>query len=212
MKKTVIIPHIYLVHFSTGMELTSTFLRFQEHYESPQFGGKIFTRKEYADWYREKHGTFSYLTDWDGFNIPSWVLIPFYRGHFKRLTKLEKALLEVFRVHWKSGEQFYIIGTAGDSTEKTLDHEIAHGLYSIRPKYRKAVDNILGRRKFLDVRALLVRDGGYAEHVFQDEIHAYLGHSVDYLAEQDIDTKKYADTTRRLKRLFRTHYDRRKTL
>jgi len=206
MKKTTIAPHIYHVRFPTVRELASTFLRFQEHYESPEFGGQVFTLKAYRDWYRKKYGSFTYLTDWNGFNIPSWVLFSFYLGRFKRVTKQEKALLELFRKHWESGERFYIIGTADNSKEQTLDHEIAHGLYATNPRYKKAVDKILGHNKFKDIRKLLKVEEGYAESVIPDEIHAYLGHSLNYLVEKEINIKRYAEITKRLQRLFRKYY------
>jgi len=38
---------IHLMIFDNQKELTTTFLRFQEHYESPKFRGKIFSLKEF---------------------------------------------------------------------------------------------------------------------------------------------------------------------
>ncbi len=36
-------PQIFLLSFPTQEYLAKTFLRFQEHYESPEFRGKIFS-------------------------------------------------------------------------------------------------------------------------------------------------------------------------
>ena len=45
--------------------LTSTFLRFQEYYESPKFRNLGFSLEEFQDWYvtTRDHGEFSYYSD-----------------------------------------------------------------------------------------------------------------------------------------------------
>ena len=93
-------PHIHLLSFDTQHDLTSTFLRFQEHYESPRFKGEVFTLDEFQDWYIKNSpngietGKFTYHTDWNGFNIPSHILKPFYEGKFDPLSFDEQAILE----------------------------------------------------------------------------------------------------------------------
>jgi hypothetical protein len=62
---------IYLLRFETQYEITSSFLRIQEHYESPHFSGRVFTLEEFMDWYAAEYGAFTYLEDWSGFNVPS---------------------------------------------------------------------------------------------------------------------------------------------
>lgn len=42
-----IVDRIHVATFDTQRELCSTFLRFQEHYESPEFRGKVFSLAEY---------------------------------------------------------------------------------------------------------------------------------------------------------------------
>ncbi|MEK7106247.1 MAG: ABC transporter ATP-binding protein, partial [Patescibacteria group bacterium] len=68
---------IYLVEAPTQYALASTFLRFQEHYESPKFRGQFFSLEEFMDWYAEEYGNFTYYKDWTGFNIPSYILKSF---------------------------------------------------------------------------------------------------------------------------------------
>src|SRR5262245_26903475 len=85
---------IYLLVFETQYELASTFLRFQEHYESPKFRKKIFSLEEFMDWYgQENKGKFSYFKDWAGFNIPSTEFEPFLEGKFDPLLEKEKRLM-----------------------------------------------------------------------------------------------------------------------
>ena len=52
-------------------------MRFQEHYESPEFTGTVFTVGAFRKWYAETYGAFTYASDWSGFNIPGTVLEPF---------------------------------------------------------------------------------------------------------------------------------------
>ena len=91
----VVKHRIYLIQAATGYQLASTFLRFQEHYGSPRFRGRRFTLEEYMDWYAAEYGGFTYFDDWEGFNIPSWVLSPFRNGEFDPLLRKEKKLLDV---------------------------------------------------------------------------------------------------------------------
>ncbi|MDB5254555.1 MAG: hypothetical protein JWL80_621, partial [Parcubacteria group bacterium] len=108
MNKREVRPHVYLLEFQTQAELASTFLRFQEHYESPEFKGKIFTRAEFEKWYAGENGSFSYCSDWSGFNIPSIILEPFRAGSFNPLSLEEQNFLK----HFEGLEHpFYIIGT-----------------------------------------------------------------------------------------------------
>jgi len=46
VKKKRLLKDIFLLHFKSQHQMASTFLRFQEHYESPKFAGDIFTLKE----------------------------------------------------------------------------------------------------------------------------------------------------------------------
>lgn len=94
-------------------ELAKMFMRFQEFYESPKFHGKIFTRKEYLQWYKETKGT-KYEDDWAGFNIPGWVIDVFKHGCFDPLSKEEKQLISMC----PEGCLFYVIGTEADNVKK----------------------------------------------------------------------------------------------
>lgn len=169
---------INLLSFETQQELTSTFLRFQEHYESPEFKGKIFTLEEFTEWYVKNSpkgietGKFTYHTDWNGFNIPSYVLKPFYDGQFEELSLSEKTLLDLFT---DESEDFYIIGVHGETKnlDALLEHEIAHGLFSTNSEYKEQVLAVLSQFDIESVKKELRSKGGYHEDVLDDEVHAY---------------------------------------
>lgn len=159
---------IHHVSFPTRHLVTSTFLRFQEHYESPEFAGKVFTLEEFMDWYAATRGAFTYCEDWSGFNLPSSVFAPFRAGKFDPLTRKEAWLLGLFD---GIEEPFYVIGTVegGDA----LGHEIVHGLFSTAPGYADEVRATLATHPLPAMRLALGKMG-YAEHVFDDELNAYL--------------------------------------
>ena len=63
MKVVRVRKDIFHLKFNSQQELAETFLRFQEHYESPKYRGKVFTLGEFRKWYTDVHGSFSYYQD-----------------------------------------------------------------------------------------------------------------------------------------------------
>jgi hypothetical protein len=161
---------IYLLRFNTQYELASTFLRVQEHYESKEFAGRVFSVEQYMDWYAAVHGDFTYFVDWSGFNVPSTALRPFYEGKFDPLLEKEKRFLRLFD---RMRSPFYVIGVTADAPRADYIHELAHAFYFSDLSYRRAVRSAM--RSF-DTSALRreLSEMGYARHVISDEVHAYL--------------------------------------
>ena len=152
-------------------ELNITFMRFTEHYESPNpnFRNHIFTIGQLKNWYSITYGADTYHKDWSGFNIPSSVLKPFYQGLFDPLIKEEQSLLELFKYR---DDNFYIIGAQDNSV---LRHELAHALYSFNIRYRTAIDScILKNKTSLYKTSKYILDKGYCKDVLNDEIQAYI--------------------------------------
>ena len=173
IKKREIENRIFVLEFDNQKEMASTFLRFQEHYESPKFAKKIFTHKEFKEWYKkENEGKFTYHTDWRGFNIPSYILKKFYQGKFNPLTKNEKKLLSLFKEH--KGE-FYIVAHKGNPSGKSLilKHEIAHGLFYTNKNYRREIMKIIKKYDLRKLRNGLLSLGDYNKNILDDEIQAY---------------------------------------
>jgi len=180
----------------------STFLRFQEYYESPKFRGKIFSLEEFIDWYTAEKGTFTYYDDWDGCNIPSHVLQPFYEGKFDPLLDKEKEFLELFR---EREGIFYIIGTHGDANAGALKHEIAHGLYYTFPEYRQKVDAVLAKVDLREIKKDLL-EIGYCEQVLQDEAHACLLADYKDLKTDGLVGWKHRLVSWKLNRIYKKHF------
>jgi len=169
MKKKTIQDGIHYIEFDNQLAVTSTLLRFQEHYECPNFAGRIFSLDEFKKWYTEDRGSFSYHTDWNGFNFPSHILKPFKEGKFDPLSKEEQAVLDMLEQH---EGKFYVIATHKEASTKTFDHEIAHALFYLHEDYRTEVLNILSKYDTVGLREEL-KEMGYAQHVMDDEVHAY---------------------------------------
>jgi hypothetical protein len=198
MTRTDITHKIFLVEFDTSVEAAKTFLRFQEYYESPEFKGKIFKLKQYIRWYKTQSetGKFTYYHDWNGFNIPGWVLSPFVndgqtKDHFKNLSMREKALLKMFD---EDVGDYYIIGCAKGKENENVDvlqHEIMHGLYYTDLEYQQRVDEILHNERLrvgINFERIydILENLGYHESVLKDELHAYLVTCQDVLQENGI--------------------------
>ena len=168
--KSKIAAGIYLLRFKTQYELATTFLRVQEHYGSPRFHGRIFSLEQFMDWYAKRYGNFTYYQDWTGFNVPSTALQPFYQGKFDPLSEKEKALLRLFK---GLRRRFYVIGIYGRGAKDSFTHELAHALFFMDDRYRKAVCELM-RGYDTTKLAKQIADVGYIKHVIPDEIQAYL--------------------------------------
>ena len=213
MRKEEVLPNVFNMIFSRQRDMAETFVRFSEHYESPEFRGKVFTLEEFQQWYTansprgKRTGRFTYYQDWTGFNIPSYVLGPFYGGAFDPLSDREKRLLDAFEE--KRGTDFYLLGTRDGRNMATLKHEIGHALYYVSPEYRAEVMRALeemdpGER--MSIARFLLRIG-YDQAVVTDETHACL---LDrrFLGSHGITGKGIETAGRKIKRAFRKHYQR----
>jgi len=179
MELEVLARDIYHARFERRPDLCLSFMRFQEHFESPEFRRRVFTTEEFKEWYTanspkgKKTGKFTYAQDWNGFNVPSWTFKPFRNGRFDPLTDREQIMLEELE---DMQEPFYVIGTYGRRS-KSMEHEMAHALFFVDRNYRRAVRRVLeGVKPRLRKRVykFFKSTGGYHPDVFEDEFHAYL--------------------------------------
>jgi hypothetical protein len=198
VKVVEVIPGVLHMTFPSQHLMASTFVRFQEHYESPKFRGKVFTRAEFDAWYnsRPRPGDVSYYKYWDGFNIPSRVLARFKKGDFDPLSSKEQALLA--RVAARK-DPFYLIGTSGKGRGNpfVFRHEVAHGLWYTRPDYRRRAQALLRGVDLKPVFKMLERLS-YHESVWLDEAHAWLGDRAQDIRNEGLNPKPYAAVRKRL--------------
>lgn len=182
-------------------ELATTFMRFQEHYESPNpdFKDKVFTVGQLRSWYSMTYGGDTYHHDWLGFNFPSRVLIPFKQGLFDPLTTEEINLLELFRYRH---DEFYIIGAQDKSV---LRHELAHALYSSNSKYKQEIDSYINaNKKYLKKASNYILSKGYCKEVLYDELQAYITDNDD----KDIINNTPAKILKQINLIYKKYIDR----
>jgi hypothetical protein len=216
MKVEEIVQEVFDVSFEEQRDLAKTFIRFQEYYENPFFRGKIFTFDEFREWYiassprGKKTGKFTYYQDWDGFNVPSGVLVPFYKGRFDPLSKEERFLLNRFED--RKENRFYLIGTLGEQNIATLKHEISHGLFYTCANYKREMLEVLeglDSQEKEKVYRFLRDSAGYHLEVFDDETISYL---IDRrcLGRNGVSGTDLSRASSAIKEIFRRYYEIRK--
>jgi len=190
----VVFEGLLHLHFDTQYEITSTFLRLQEYYESdyPEIRGKHFTLDQYMDRYAADKGNFTYTSDWSGFNVPGHIIEEFAHKFAEDLLEKEKDLLGVIlqAVEEQEWAKYYVIASSRDggrhnSSNDVMRHEIAHGMYYLNDKYRKEMRALTKdiKEKQPDI-AKALKEMGYCNEVVDDEIQAYFGTSnMTFLAD-----------------------------
>ena len=190
-----------LIHliFNNIYDLSRTFLRFQEYYEcpNPDIRGHFFSLNKYIKWYKtsKRHGKFTYLTDWGGFNFPSTIMTAFKEGgeFYPTLNSYERQLLDLVK---DIEGKYYVIGSynfSGTGRGGAFDHEQTHAMYFFNDEYREKVDSIIESHQDQNEIRLLEKGllaGGYTEFNLKDEINAYHSGYKGYNKE-DLNTKLY---------------------
>jgi len=163
-------------------------MRYQEFYESDSdsFRGKGFKWNDFVKFYKKKtkKDYFSYHEDWAGYNIPCnsiescAALIPDLNFYdlimFSVVDTIRKKV---------GSENFYLIGIDQSNGEdpSLIFHEMAHGLWFANPSYKKEMSTIINemnpsvREKIFDK----IKEAGYGDNVYEDELQAYLSTGVD---------------------------------
>lgn len=196
---------IYLVGISGQEKLARTFVRFQEHYESPRFQGKVFTLADFLSWYEERFHS-NYFKDWEGFNIPSWVLCRFWRGEFNPLSEEESRFIKSFT---NIPGKFYIIGadSAKGISLGVLRHEFAHGLFYINEEYRQKVNRCIHDSKAQPMFYNILGKMDYDHLVWNDEMNAYLLTELTELGLRLFFSLKARALSNELRKIFLEHFD-----
>ena len=208
--------NIYCVIVDDDYDRAMLFCRYQEFYESPEnkFRGKYFSWEEYMRHYKDfwKKDTFTYPIDWSGYNIPSTVL---ERGIdvFNKQTEYDKIMNDIFYYCFNdtmnrndgTRKPFYLIG-ASSKDSKTMDHEIAHGLYFTNKEYKKKMIILLGSipdkiRDKIDKKLIKM---GYVNDrkILDDEAQAFLSTGL-YNGLEIKEIKKYEKT---FIKIFKEYY------
>lgn len=193
-------PRLYLLKFEEKdrYDMCMTFCRYQEKYESPnpRFRNKDFELVDFMEWYsKDRDGSFSYAKDWAGFNIPDTLFKGYWYQNIRDKNKYDKLMLQAYYSIWhdikygddsfwntgvptdfgKDGQspKYYLIGATNDWG---INHEFAHGLYYLNPKYKRQMNALTRKlpKKFLTKVHSWLKYIGYTPHVYDDETQAYM--------------------------------------
>lgn len=191
---------IFHAHTNDRALLAFGFMRMQEYYESPKFRGKTFTHKEFIDWYTKYRGSFSYVRDWEGFNVPSdsvKTVLQEFPDHSAEELELFEALrsAQVF-----THERFYLIGSFR-CIEGVFQHEMCHALYFTLPHYRATADAVTHRYGLEAFRTYLLNEG-YCNEVMDDELQAYAMSYSPFGAPRTLEYRSYCREIRTALRPF----------
>lgn len=183
---------IYFAMFDSQYDVTSTLIRIQEFYESnsKKFRNTLFSLDDYMDWYVKTHGAFTYFSDWNGFNIPGYIIEnwcelanesnDFRNKELKFINALEKQLHTYLVSHVNNNsDPWYMIATHKKANINILKHEFAHALYYIDTNYHKQVDILINNldKSVIELMSKWLNDKGYGSNVIHDEMNAYLSTS-----------------------------------
>src|SRR6266566_3113796 len=191
MKIVNTFPGIYHFQAKNQYELTSTFIRLQEFYESPykQIRGKYFELDDFFDIYAKKFGDMTYFTDWHGFNVPGHVVNEFIENFEYNFRKKEELFANTFcdGNAFREKDKYYVIGTWKDDA---IDHELCHAWYYLDPEFKKHANACVKvlkekyRQQYDKVVNWLFKEG-YSKKVINDEVMAYMATSPpEYMDER----------------------------
>jgi len=176
-----------MVSMDDSYDLSMTFCRIQEFYESPfkEIKGKRFSMMQFQKLYSKKlgNGVFTYPEDWAGFNIPSNTIKRFRRimwesngyDDWNEYDDIFDIILSEIEKKIKKNQDYYLIGVNG-SDQETIDHEVSHALYYLYPTYKKEADKITDRlsKKTKEKIENWLLNIGYNKSSLKDELQAYI--------------------------------------
>jgi hypothetical protein len=174
---------LLLFTFKTQKEITMTFFRMEEYYESP-IKGLYQNKFDVFDFLNESmddNGHIDYFSKWIGFNIPGHSIRDWSELHCPNYTPKEAEVLNHINSKVDTSQPFYIIAAKEGKTD-VMDHEIAHALYYLDKGYKTVMNIKVSQFKkqfpvqYLKVQSWL-KQMGYNKSVFMDETQAYMSTS-----------------------------------
>lgn len=174
--------HIYAIKIGDSHSRAMVFLRSQEFYESAfeEIISKQFKFSRFADIYKQHYGKqeFTYGADWSGFNIPSVILEEcMFNIPEDEINNYDKIMLSIINeIKTLEGDSKYYLLGVDELENSLLEHEFAHAMWYTLSDYKESM-NKLNNECDKDVKDNMykcITDYGYADHVLQDELQAYL--------------------------------------
>ena len=174
---------LLLFTFKTQKEITMSFFRMEEYYESPLKGlyQKKFSVYDFLNESMNEHGQIDYFSKWIGFNIPGHSILEWSNLNCPDYTSKEIEIMKHITSKVDVNKPFYVIAAKEQNT-KVMDHEIAHALYYLNENYKDRMLDLSIKMRQLDrnnynkmIKKL--KNMGYNQSVFNDEVQAYMSTS-----------------------------------
>ena len=201
--------NIFVCTMKDIYDLSMTFMRVQEYYESPfkQIRGKHFNFLEFMKLYSLKFGdgAFTYPSDWAGFNVPGKCVVELYKTIYddynvydsvmtKIAIEIEREISGKRNISLNKSEDvgnYYLIGMQ-EGDQGALDHELCHAKFALNKKYKKkALENLkkvpVPILKKIEKYLLSI---GYCKKTLKDEFQAYIAVDYNFLVDCIKFTKK----------------------
>jgi len=214
MKISHPIPNTILFTFDNRKDLTLSFARPQEYFESSneELNGKSFSFYDIINHQMDADGNISYFSYWDGFNFSSETYYEWFHS-IRDYSGLPQLTQHEYDLHLQldidgTRDKYYIIGCLeGDSD--TIDHELSHAMFYLDDDYMIEMDKLtkLFYSYHTEYRSMVreLTALGYADHVLDDEIQAYMSTSKNKELRKDfgIDTKVLKPLIKEYRRTFK---------
>jgi hypothetical protein len=174
---------LLLFTFRTQKEITTTFFRMEEYYESPikRLYQNKFNVFDFLIESMNDEGHIDYFSKWIGFNIPGHSIKEWSELHCPNYTPKEMEVLNHITSKVDVSQPFYVIAAKEGKTD-VMDHEIAHALYYLDKSYKARMSGLVLHFKqkfpvqYKKVQTWL-KNMGYNKSVFTDESQAYMSTS-----------------------------------
>jgi hypothetical protein len=178
-----IAPKIFAVCIKDQYQRAMLFCRYVEFHSSPydDIRNKFFTWEEFMQRYKSDFDkdVFTYSDDWEGFGIPSDSIKTAIKVFNKASGPYDDIMNDIYSYCNRKVNNpktiWYLIGI-DDFNSKTMDHEVAHALYSIDDEYKKICDDLVSKISGKDYQTLKnkIKDMGYEDDIetINDEIQA----------------------------------------
>ena len=180
-KTEVILDNCLLIQYNTQKDLTMSFFRVEEYYESanPKLNGKPFTLETFIEEQMKSDGELDYFNYWTGFNVPGYIIEEWSNKINSEYYIRENQLINIIRDRLDISNKYYVIGTLMNDSN-TIDHEIAHALYYMNSDYKNEMSELISEfqsnytEDYNIMCSVLTNTRQYGNNVLFDEIQAYM--------------------------------------
>jgi len=180
-KTEIVANNCLLIKFNQQKDLTLTFFRVQEYYESAnaKLYQKAFTLETFIEEQMKSDGSLDYFNYWTGFNVPGYIIEEWSKKIDAEYYDREYQLINLVKDRLDLEQKYYVIGTLMDDAN-TIDHEIAHALYYMNIEYKNEMAELIKEFQTNHIEdydrmcSILTNVRQYGNNVLFDEIQAYM--------------------------------------